>query len=103
MAPSSRLTVAGWLADIEPDRCFSPGPSTRVVARELCQHVAALPLVCPHRRIELKVRSQPSGCAPRGWHVAWEGEGEGGAVAGGAFDVDAPAVRLDDAAGDGQP
>lgn len=40
--------AAGWLADMNPDRYFSPDPSTRTIARDLYQTVATLPIVSPH-------------------------------------------------------
>jgi glucuronate isomerase len=37
---------------LSPDRYFSAIPAVRQVARELYQHVAALPLVCPHGHVD---------------------------------------------------
>lgn len=38
--------VSSWALD--PDRCFSPVPSVRELARELYAEVRELPIVSPH-------------------------------------------------------
>ena len=42
-----------------PDRCFSPEPAQRKLARELYDEVAALPLVCPHGHVPPDLLADP--------------------------------------------
>lgn len=42
-----------------PDRCFSPEPSRRAVARRIYTEVARLPLVCPHGHVDPRLFSDP--------------------------------------------
>lgn len=42
-------------AGVHPDRCFSPDPATRRVARVLYAQAASLPLVCPHGHVEARL------------------------------------------------
>jgi len=44
---------------LDPDRYFSPGSSTRDVARELYQTVQSLPLVCPHGHVDPRLFVDP--------------------------------------------
>ena len=44
---------------LEPDRCFSPLASQRQLARELYEHVAALPLICPHGHVDPQLLADP--------------------------------------------
>jgi glucuronate isomerase len=42
-----------------PDRCFSPDPATRRIARRLYERVAGLPLVCPHGHVDPRLFADP--------------------------------------------
>ena len=44
---------------LSPDRCFSPEPAQRKLARELYDEVAALPLVCPHGHVPPELLADP--------------------------------------------
>ena len=44
---------------LDPDRYFSPDPSTRAVARDLYETVAKLPLVCPHGHVDPRLFAEP--------------------------------------------
>jgi glucuronate isomerase len=44
---------------MHPDRLFPPDPSTRSLARELYEGVAALPLICPHGHVDPRLFSDP--------------------------------------------
>ena len=46
-------------AQLSPDRCFSPEPAQRKLARELYDEVAALPLVCPHGHVPPELLADP--------------------------------------------
>jgi hypothetical protein len=51
-----------------PERCFSADPLRRKVARDLCEGVKELPLVCPHGHTDLNLLTIPdalSVCLPR--------------------------------------
>ncbi len=37
---------------LHPDRYFSPDPAQREIARALYQHIAQLPLICPHGHVD---------------------------------------------------
>ena len=52
--------AAGWHADMNPDRFLSPDPTTRNIARELYQIVAALPIVSPHGHVDPRLFSDPN-------------------------------------------
>jgi glucuronate isomerase len=52
--------VAGWHADMNPDRYFSPDPTTRNIARELYQTVSTLPIVSPHGHVDPRLFSDPN-------------------------------------------
>ena len=43
-----------------PDRLFSPDPTTRSLARELYEPVAALPIVSPHGHVDSRLFSDPN-------------------------------------------
>ena len=45
---------------MHPDRLFSPDPVTRIVARELYESVASLPLVSPHGHVDAGLFSDPA-------------------------------------------
>jgi glucuronate isomerase len=45
---------------MHPDRLFPPDPSTRSLARELYESVAALPLICPHGHVDPRLFSDPN-------------------------------------------
>jgi glucuronate isomerase len=45
---------------LKPDRYFSPEPSTRKIARELYQSVAALPIVSPHGHVDPRLFAEPN-------------------------------------------
>jgi glucuronate isomerase len=45
---------------LSPDRCFSPDPATRRIARELYESVAGLPLVCPHGHVDPRLFADPA-------------------------------------------
>ena len=45
---------------LNPDRYFSSDASTRSVARELYQTVAALPLICPHGHVDPRLFTDPN-------------------------------------------
>jgi glucuronate isomerase len=45
---------------LSPDRFFSPNPGQRALARELYQGVEALPLVCPHGHVDLRLFADPN-------------------------------------------
>ena len=45
---------------MHPDRLFSPDPVTHVVARELYESIALLPLVCPHSHVDARLFSNPA-------------------------------------------
>ena len=44
---------------LSPDRCFSPDPAQRGVARELYNTVRDLPLVCPHGHVDPRLLANP--------------------------------------------
>jgi glucuronate isomerase len=44
---------------LSPDRCFSPEPSQRRLARELYASVEGLPLVCPHGHVSPELLADP--------------------------------------------
>jgi glucuronate isomerase len=46
-------------SSLSPDRCFSPDPATRRIARELYEGIAGLPLVCPHGHVDPRLFSDP--------------------------------------------
>jgi glucuronate isomerase len=48
---------AGWT--LSPDRCFSPDPAQRAVARELYAQVKDAPLYCPHGHVDPALLSDP--------------------------------------------
>jgi glucuronate isomerase len=48
---------AGWL--LSPDRCFSPEPAQRTVARDLFAMVKDAPLYCPHGHVDPALLSDP--------------------------------------------
>jgi len=48
------------MSTLSPDRYFSPDPSTRNIASELYQTVAALPIVSPHGHVDPRLFSDPS-------------------------------------------
>ena len=45
---------------LNPDRFFSPDTSTRTLARELYEPIAALPIVSPHGHVEPRLFSDPT-------------------------------------------
>ena len=45
---------------LSPDRCFSPDPAQRGVARELYNTVRDLPLVCPHGHVDPRLLADPA-------------------------------------------
>jgi len=45
---------------LDPDRYFSADPLTRMIARELYDEVASLPLVCPHGHVDPTLFADPS-------------------------------------------
>jgi glucuronate isomerase len=51
--------VAGWRADMNADRYFSPDPATRDIARDLYQTVAALPIISPHGHVDPRLFADP--------------------------------------------
>jgi len=51
---------AGSPANMNPDRFLSPDPTTRDIARELYQTVAALPIVSPHGHVDPRLFSDPN-------------------------------------------
>jgi glucuronate isomerase len=56
--PASRQPASGsW--QLDPDRCFSPLPAVRELARELYAGVAGLPLVCPHGHVPSALLADP--------------------------------------------
>ncbi len=44
---------------LSPDRCFSPEPSQRKLARSLYDEVRALPLICPHGHVSPALLADP--------------------------------------------
>lgn len=44
---------------LEPDRCFSPEPSQRKIARALYETVKDLPLICPHGHVDPNLLANP--------------------------------------------
>ena len=44
---------------LSPDRCFSPEPAQRQLARSLYDEVRALPLVCPHGHVPPELLADP--------------------------------------------
>ena len=52
--------AAGWHADMNPDRYFSPDPATRTIARELYQTVSTLPIVSPHGHVDPRLFADPN-------------------------------------------
>ena len=44
---------------LSPDRCFSPDPAQRRVARELYAQVGGLPLLCPHGHVPPALLADP--------------------------------------------
>jgi len=48
------------MSTLSPDRYFSPDPSSRNIASELYQTVAALPIVSPHGHVDPRLFSDPS-------------------------------------------
>ncbi|NOK57987.1 MAG: glucuronate isomerase [Chloroflexi bacterium AL-W] len=44
---------------LSPDRCFSPEPSQRALARELYISIKDLPLICPHGHVDPTLLSDP--------------------------------------------
>lgn len=48
-APTRRAAGTAW--SLDPDRCFSPDPSQRALARALHAEVAGLPLLSPHGHV----------------------------------------------------
>ena len=42
-----------------PDRCFSPEPAQRQLARDLYQEIKTLPLVCPHGHVPPELLADP--------------------------------------------
>ena len=50
-------TRSTW--QLDPDRCFSPLPAQRRIARDLYEHVADLPLVCPHGHVPPRLLADP--------------------------------------------
>lgn len=50
--------MVSW--QLEEDRCFSPEPSQRKVARALYESVKDLPLVCPHGHVDPHLLANPS-------------------------------------------
>jgi glucuronate isomerase len=51
---------AGWHVNMNPDRFLSPDPTTRNIARDLYQTVAALPIVSPHGHVDPRLFADPS-------------------------------------------
>lgn len=51
---------AGSPANMNPDRFLSPDPTTRNIARELYQTVAALPIVSPHGHVDPRLFADPN-------------------------------------------
>ena len=45
--------------NLNPDRYFSPDPTTRNIARELYQSVVSLPLISPHGHVDIRLFSAP--------------------------------------------
>jgi glucuronate isomerase len=45
--------------NLSPDRCFSPDPARRAVARDLYDTVRELPLVCPHGHVDPALLANP--------------------------------------------
>jgi glucuronate isomerase len=45
---------------LHPHRYFSPDPAQREIAAQLYQHVADLPLVCPHGHVDPRLFSDPN-------------------------------------------
>src|SRR5690349_10273735 len=45
---------------MNPDRFFSPDPSTRNLAREFYQTVAALPIISPHGHVDPHLFTDPN-------------------------------------------
>jgi glucuronate isomerase len=45
---------------LDPDRYFSVDPTTRRLARELYDDVAALPLICPHGHVDPRLFANPN-------------------------------------------
>lgn len=45
---------------LDPDRCFSPLPAVRELARELYSTVTNLPLVCPHGHVDPALLADPA-------------------------------------------
>jgi glucuronate isomerase len=52
------MTQQAW--QLDPDRCFSPLPAVRELARELYSQVAGLPLVCPHGHVPPQLLADPA-------------------------------------------
>jgi len=48
------------MSPLNPDRYFSPDPSTRDIARELYQTIATLPIVSPHGHVDPRLFSDPN-------------------------------------------
>jgi glucuronate isomerase len=44
---------------LSPDRCFSPDPTRRSIARNLYEVVRSLPLVCPHGHVDPALLANP--------------------------------------------
>jgi len=47
------------MSELNPDRFFSPEPTTRRLARELYESVATLPIVSPHGHVEPRLFADP--------------------------------------------
>jgi glucuronate isomerase len=47
------------MSPLHPDRLFPPDPATCIVARELYNQVANLPLVCPHGHVDPRMFADP--------------------------------------------
>jgi glucuronate isomerase len=45
---------------LAPDRCFSPEPTRRALARQLYEQVRDLPLVCPHGHVDPALLADPA-------------------------------------------
>jgi glucuronate isomerase len=45
---------------LSPDRCFSPEPTRRAIARRLYEQVKDLPLVCPHGHVDPALLADPA-------------------------------------------
>src|SRR5512134_2184760 len=44
---------------MNPDRYFDPDPTQRLIARELYEAVATLPLICPHGHVDPRLFADP--------------------------------------------